>query len=74
MVPIMKKQLRDKSAKLAPTQQEIAEHLRFLADDMDAVALAMDYYGGLAPWAQHAKEMMGAAEMAREWADEILSA
>jgi len=59
---------------LAQTKREIAEHLRFLADDMDAVALSMDYYGGLAPWALHAREMMGAAEMAREWADEILSA
>ena len=64
----------DPLVRLAPTKREIAEHLKFLAADMDAVALAMDYYGGIAPWALHAREMMGAAEMAREWADEILSA
>jgi hypothetical protein len=54
-----------------PTKLEIAGRLLCLADDMDAVALAMDYYGGLAPWAAHAKEMMGAAVLCRDWAGEI---
>jgi hypothetical protein len=58
-------------SRLAPTKREIAGRLLSLADDMDAVALAMDYYGGMAPWAQHAKEMMGAAVLCRDWADEI---
>jgi hypothetical protein len=60
--------------KLAPTKHEISEQLRFLAADMDAIAIAMDYYGGLAPWAQHAREMKGAAALCREWADEIVAA
>ena len=45
-----------------------------MADDMDAIAVAMDYYGGMAPWATHAAEMMGSAQIVREWADEIVSA
>lgn len=55
----------------APTKDEIAGRLRAMADDLDALALSMEYYGGCAPWARHAKEMMGAAVLCRDWAREI---
>ena len=54
-----------------PARAAIARHLRTLARRMDAVAVEMDYYGGFAPWGQHAKELAGAAAIAREWAEEI---
>lgn len=53
------------------TYLEIAAQLRNLAEKMGAVAVAMDYYGGFADWAKHAKELAGAGEIARQWAVEI---
>lgn len=41
---------------------------------MDSIAVAMDYYGGFAEWAQHGREMAGAGNIARQWAAEIESA
>lgn len=54
-----------------PTQLEIAARLRRLADEMDDMAVMMDYYGGFAEWAQHGREIAGAGDIARQWADEI---
>jgi hypothetical protein len=54
-----------------PTKAEIAARLRALSEEMAFIALAMDYYGGLAALAQHGKELAGAGVIAREWADEI---
>ncbi len=53
------------------TKSEIATRLRKLAAEMDELAVAMDYYGGLAKWAQHGREIAGAGSIARQWADEI---
>jgi hypothetical protein len=50
---------------------EIAKRLRVLADEMDQLSVDMDYYGGLANWAMHGREMAGAGRIAREWADNI---
>lgn len=56
------------------TQLEIAAQLRWLAEHMADIATSMDYYGGMAPWAQHARELAGAALIASEWAGEIEAA
>ena len=55
----------------APTRSEIAKRLHTLADDMIDVAAEMDFYGGMAVWAQHAQELLGAGHLARSWAAEI---
>ena len=55
----------------APTRSEIAKRLHTLADDMIDVAAEMDFYGGMAVWAQHAPELLGAGYLARSWAAEI---
>jgi hypothetical protein len=59
--------------RLAPTKHKLAERLRFLASYMEDVAVSMNYYGDCAQWAQHAREMMGAADLCREWSDDILA-
>jgi len=53
------------------TKQEIAKQLRWLSKHMLDIATSMDYYGGLAEWAQHGAELAGAAGIAEQWADEI---
>ncbi|MEI6207278.1 MAG: hypothetical protein WCP20_10880 [Desulfuromonadales bacterium] len=53
------------------TAQDIADRLKILAGEMEAIGLAMDYYGGFSCWAKHAKEMLGSADMCRDWAFEI---
>jgi hypothetical protein len=57
---------------LPPGHKAIAQRLQQLAGEMLSVAADMDYYGGLAEWAQHGKELVGAALMTREWSVEIL--
>jgi hypothetical protein len=54
-----------------PTKTVIAARLRMLADDMDYIAACMDYYGGFSEWARHGREIAGAGNIARQWADEI---
>ena len=54
-----------------PTKAEIAAHLRDLARRMDDASVMMDYYGGLSGWAKHGREIAGAGNIARQWADEI---
>ena len=56
---------------MTPTKRQIARRLRTLANRMADVAADMDYYGGFAEWSQHGKELLGAARIARQWADEI---
>lgn len=54
------------------TRQQLAHKLRLLQDDMIEIATALDYYGGLDPaWKQHSQEMLGAAAIAGNWADNI---
>lgn len=57
-----------------PTKEEIAARLIKLADEMEDIAVAMDYYGGFAQWSRHGREMAGAGTIARNWAKEIISA
>lgn len=53
------------------TKAEIAARLRALSEEMYDIAACMDYYGGFSEWAQHSKELAGAGNIARQWADEI---
>jgi len=53
------------------TKPELANRLHWLADEMIEIAVLMDYYGGMAEWAKHGKELTNAAFIARQWADEI---
>ena len=55
------------------TQAEIAERLRKLAVEMEYIAVAMGCYGGSVEWSRHGREIAGAGEIARQWADEIES-
>lgn len=54
-----------------PSRTEIAARLLRLADEMDDLVVAMDYYGGFATWAKHGREISGAGTIARQWAAEI---
>lgn len=54
-----------------PPKIKIARRLRWLAAHMADTGADMDYFGGFAEWAQHGKELLGAARIARQWADEI---
>lgn len=56
-----------------PTPLEIADWLLSLAEEMDAISIVMDYYGGFAEWAKHGREIAGAGAIARQWADEIVA-
>ena len=49
----------------------IAKRLRELADTASAIAVDMDYYGGMAEWATHGRELADTALQLRQWADEI---
>ena len=52
---------------------DIADRLQKLSTEIIDISTAMDYYGGVAPWAKHSREMIGAAAICREWAAEILA-
>ena len=56
---------------IAPQKLEIAARLVRMAAEMESIGVAMDYYGGLAEWARHGKELAGAANICREWAFEL---
>lgn len=58
-------------ADIEMTRIEIAERLRKLANEMEEVAVCLDCYGGLAEWSEHGREMAGAANIARGWADDL---
>tara|TARA_R110002153_G_C13332612_1_gene498586 strand:+ start:13001 stop:13210 length:210 start_codon:yes stop_codon:yes gene_type:complete len=56
----------------ALTRPQLIDALRKLADNMESIGSAMDYYGGFAAHiADHGNEIMGAALVARGWADGI---
>lgn len=53
-----------------PPRFEIIAAIRKVAEHMETVGAAMDYYGGFdAEVAAHGREMIGAAQIARTWAD-----
>ena len=48
---------------------DIASRLRALSECMATLASDMEYHGGFGPMGIKAREMQGAALIAREWAD-----
>lgn len=61
----------DSSKNVPVSKAEIAERLRELADEMDEIAVLMDYYGSLAEWAKNRRYVRDAAGLARLWSYEI---
>lgn len=53
------------------SKSELIQKLRLLSGDMFEMAVAMDYYGGTALWAQHKVELLGASRITKEWVIEI---
>ena len=52
--------------------RELADKLTDLADELQTVAVLMDYYGGFDGKMQaHAKELLGAAQIARQWSRQV---
>ena len=49
----------------------IAKRLRELADTAAALAVDMDYFGGMAEWSAHGRELANAALQLKQWATEI---
>ena len=55
-----------------PTPQELAHEIEITADAMQQTGERMVYFGGFGPIAAHGREMIGAAKIAHEWAEEML--
>ena len=53
------------------TRQNIADRLRILSGDMGRLAGDMEYSGGFGEIAAHGRELLGAAHIARGWAEGI---
>lgn len=52
------------------SKADIIKELRYLSKRMISCGVAMDYYGGFAPYiAEHGRQMVGAGKIATEWAD-----
>lgn len=58
-------------AKPMLTPADIVARVNALADAMLSTAVDMEYYGGLAVWARHARELLEFGYLARSWAVEI---
>lgn len=54
-----------------PTPAEIAERLRRLADDMHAVGVDMEYFGGFGKAGARGVNMQDVSHIVRAWAHEI---
>lgn len=52
-------------------RNEIAAGLKKLSEEMKEMAVKIDYYGGFDEWVEHAKELLGAAYVVQQWAEEI---
>ncbi len=53
------------------SKTEISERLLQLAIEMELISVAMDAYREESEWAKHRDELIGAADIARQWAREI---
>lgn len=54
-----------------PAKQHLADKITALVQQMQEVATEIDYYGGMAEWAQHGAELMNASFTAETWAEGI---
>lgn len=50
---------------------DLVKRVRYTSMIMEMTGGLLEYYGGLSEIAQHGQEMIGAAVIAREWADQI---
>jgi hypothetical protein len=56
-------------------RQQLAKRLRLLQDDMFEIANALEHYGGFdSLYHHHNKELLRAAIMVADWADDIEAA
>jgi hypothetical protein len=53
------------------SKESIARDLRELSDMMLNSATDLSYYGGMAEWAKHSVELLGASAVVGNWALEI---
>ena len=53
------------------TRKQIIDRLRALSKEMIEVGVEIDYYYGLNPLSAHGDEMVGAGNVANNWADEM---
>lgn len=49
----------------------MARRLKRVSELMRAIGADMDYYGGFGEMGEHGREMIGAAKIARGWADKM---
>jgi hypothetical protein len=54
------------------TPEQLAQELVKLARQMEAMGDAMKYLGGFGPMFSRGADLLGAADLVREWAEEIL--
>lgn len=54
-----------------PTHAEIAERLRALVHEMRDIGMTMDYVGGFGPTGTRGRELIWAAQIVGDWAQEI---
>jgi hypothetical protein len=62
---------RYKPLKAPQSKRDIAAQLRWLSEHMRGIAASMEHYSADAAWAQHAKELAGAAVICACWSCEI---
>lgn len=53
------------------TKNELIKKLRSLSENMLETADSLDFYGGSWEASGHAFELIGAAEMVKQWVDEL---
>lgn len=56
---------------LTPTKKQIIKRLRRVANTLEKLGADIDYYGGMASWALHGRQMVTASAIALQWANEI---
>ena len=54
-----------------PTNAEIADMLRALVHEMRDIGMTMDYVGGFGPTGTRGRELIWAARIVGDWAQEI---
>ena len=53
------------------SKQLLIELLEKLRSDMNEIGVIMEYYGGMAEYAKHGKELINAARYVDDWIEEI---
>ena len=67
-----KKTSKSPRAKCGPhCVQRLVRRLKRVAELMRTIGADMDYYGGWGEMGDHGREMLGAAKIARDWADKM---